>query len=177
MRRRERRIAWALFTLWCAWAYASTGFLGAVTPLGAWLPDLGLVLLLALGVHVAPGRLAWAALIVALARIAFSVDPPVAVLAGYLGFAGLQAVLRSFVNLEDPFARGALAGFAALLLDVWWSWVHAIRNPVLLDAPGTELAWRAALATAACALLFSELLLRLPGLRPLRRQHFLGGRG
>lgn len=177
MRRgRPPRLSWVLLCVWSVWIHALTGLAADVDGLGRWLPDLGLVLLLALGPRMPASRMAVAAVVVALARASLGVDPPTAILAGYFAVCLVHAGLREFVDLDDPLFRALLAGVASLALSGWWVLVHAVRHPVLdgLSAAASPFAWRAALSTATVALAGADLLLRLPGLQPLWKRGRLG---
>ena len=159
--------AWACLVVWAVWLFALQG-LWATSRFGAWVPDVGLVLLLGLILRVTPRRARWAAVWIAVARIAFGADPPVAVLAGYLGFVGFCRALRGAVELERPLVRAVLGGLGAALLAFFWTAAREIeidRHGVSPHLQGFY--WQSAAATALAALLLGALPARLPGLVPL----------
>ena len=169
--KRAPLLAWVLLFLYGVWALALQGLLAAPRLLGACAPDLGLVLLLALGARLVPARARVAAVLIALARAGFSADPPAAELAGYLGAVGLSAALRAGLEIDRPLARALLAGLLSLLLTAFWL---AVRMVALAAEPGGRglgeaLLWPGALATAAAALFLAPALRRLPGLADLWR--------
>jgi hypothetical protein len=167
---RARAVAWVSLLVWAAWLFALQGLFASSRVAGSWVPDLGLLLLLALEGRLREGgrlpqrRLLVAALVIALARAAFSSDPPLALAAGYLGVAGVLGALRQWVELDHPFARATLAGGAALALGAFWILSAELPNEVLRALP-----WEPALATAAAAVVVLPALGRLPGLTPLAR--------
>jgi hypothetical protein len=174
---RAALLPWALLTLWAVWLFALQAAVGradALASLEPWVPDLGLVLLLALAARLPTGDLPWVGLCVGVARASLSVDPPAAVIAGYLGAVAVARAFRSVVEIKSPPAIG-LFGFAlAMGLSGWLGFVHAQRAAAELG-PGAALpalggAWRSALATGVIAALFSAVLARLPGLSPLYRR-------
>lgn len=163
-------LPWILLALWAAWLLALQGLLAQ--RLGAWTPDLGVVLLLALVPRLGPEQLPALALVLGLARCGVSVDPPAAILAGVLGIAALVGMARGVLQLESPAARSLFAALGALLLALWLEGVARVRLPESDVLPTLWLLsqWRLALATGACAPLLAPLLVRLPGLTPLRRR-------
>lgn len=167
-------LAWLLLAVWAAWLYAlqglvvhlgGAGSLALGVPPGAWVPDLGLVLMLALAAELPASRVPLAALTVAAARAAVGIDPPVAVLAGYLGAASAYAALRRVV-VESRRLRVLATGLASLALGAWLIAARAARLPD--PPPPAELfpvGWYVpALFTALAAVFPGALLLRLPGL-------------
>jgi hypothetical protein len=157
---------WAALAAWCLALALAQSALAAPARLGAWAPELVLVVLVALSAEARARDVLPLALCAALARIACSVEPAAAVLAGMLALAGALHLLRGVVELRDPLARAALALVAALALELWLALVQRARGA---EGALAALAWPAALATAACALACAPLVVRLPGLAPLRR--------
>ena len=159
--------AWLCLVVWAVWLFALQGGL-ALSGFGRWTPDVGVVLLIALTARVSSARARWAAAWVALARISYGGDPPLAVLAGYLGFVGLCHVVRSAVELERPLVRALLCGLSAALLAWFWSSAHGMsRSTHGVDVALASFAWTSALSTALVALACGGWLGALPGLSPL----------
>jgi hypothetical protein len=181
---RSPLLAWLFLALWAAWASALQGLAAGPEGLGRWVPDLALVLALSLAARLPGEDMVKVALAVALGRIAVSIQPPVALLAGFLGILLLARGLRSVLELGGPLQRTLLGALAALLLAGWLGLVHAERARDLAGqavVPGAAAgslrplaaalgAWPAALSTGLCALLLGPALARLPGLTPLRRR-------
>ena len=109
-----------------------------------------------------------AALLVACARASLSADPPLALIAGYLGVVGVTGVLRSGLEIDRPVARAFVAGLCAAGLAFFWVLARAAQVP---DAPGVPAGAlvSSAVATGAAALLLVPLFGRLPGLSALSR--------
>lgn len=163
--------AWLCLVVWGAWLFALQGVVAASGSLRAWTPDLGLVLLLALVVRLRSSRALWAAAWVALVRAAFSADPPLAILCGYLGFVGACRLVRAGVELERPLVRGLVAFGGASLCA--WLWTSARAQELAAGGPGAPLArfaWTSALATGLVALALGRAPGRLPGLSGLARR-------
>lgn len=162
--------AWLCLGVWATWIFALQG-LWAASGARRWTPDLGLLLLVGLTLRLGPARARWAALWVALVRIAFSADPPLAILVGYLGFVGVCHFVRGAIELERPLARALLAGAGAALCA--WLWTGARALELAADgihAPLQHFAWPSALATGLAALVCAPALGRLPGLTALARR-------
>lgn len=170
----SRLLAWSLLAIWFVWLGALQISLAGAFELGPWMPDLGLLALLALAARLPERDLAALALIGALARIALSATPPDAILAGYLAVVGFGFGLRSVVDVRGMGMRAVLAGVAVLCFDAWLLLVDAAH----LDprAQGAELGASgllpAAGAAAAGAFLLGPLLVHLPGLTPLRKRRW-----
>ena len=117
-----------------------------------------------------------AALIVGLARVAHSIEPPAALLAGFLGVALAVQSVRRFAELEQPLVRLGLCAGAALFFGLWLNLVHAVRTGMdvgmggLVSALGQVMP--GAVSTTFFGLLFATSFARLPGLSPLRRQRW-----
>ena len=181
---RARWLPWFLLLVWSTWISALQGLALERPDLAAWVPDAGLVLLLALASRLERADLPAVALTVALGRLAVSVESPPAVIAAALTTALLAAGLRSVVEIGEPFARTALAFALAL---AWARWqAYALESRAFADAAlfagSLESSWRSvrgalgphalsrAAATAALALALGPALSHLPGLTPLRRK-------
>lgn len=164
--------AWLCLFVWGAWLFAFQGLLASSPSLAAWTPEGGVLLLFALTCRAAPPRARWAALWLALLRTAFSADPPLAILAGYLGFVGACHLVRGALELDRPLVRAVIACLGAALLARLWTAAQARELAALgVGAAGLAgFAWTNALATGLAALLLGAGLARLPGLRPLWRR-------
>ncbi len=170
---RDRLLAWLMLAAWASWLTAAQGLIVARTPLGPWTPDLGILLAVACAGALHRRDMPLATLLVALGRIAHSVEPPVAVLAGFLAAALTVQSARRVTEVGGVFLRASLGGGLALGFALWLALVHALR--VGGDATGalaTALpqALATALVTALFALVFSPSLVHLPGLTPLRER-------
>ena len=170
-----RTFGWCLLLVWAAWLFALQGWLASSDGVGAWTPELGIVLLLALGSKLRGADAFLALFLVSGARMAFSTDPPLAILAGY-GFLALVARwLERFVEIDRPVARAALAAFAAYVLGSYWSATRSLAiaaDGILAVPPEASAAppFAGIVATAACAVALGPLLLRLPGTSLLWRR-------
>lgn len=162
----SRTLAWVLFVVYALWLLALQGLLARPQRLGAWTPDLGLVLLIAWSARLGGGAAALAALLVAFARTALGADAPVALAAGYLGAVLVQGVLRTGIEVDRGPARVVLTGLLALGFGALAALARASLPPGAA-APEVQLV-PFAVASALAAGLLGPLLLRLPGLAPLR---------
>ena len=112
----------------------------------------------------------WAALpeIISGVRIGFSTDPPLAILAVYVGIAGLYGILGDSFSLERGIARAVLAAVGALALAGFATLARSLSLPDSSSlVPIRQMAWRGALSTSLVALFLAPLFARLPGLSPL----------
>jgi hypothetical protein len=166
---RSLGLAWLLLALWTGLLVALRGMaLAADSTLGAWMPHLGLVLLLALDGRLAAGRARLAAVVLAGVYAALGPGPPLAFLAGTLGVVGLTRSLRTVLEIDGPLGRAVVAGVAVMALALLVSLARAARLPLEGGEAATlELAWRGALGTALLALVLGARFARLPGLAPL----------
>lgn len=165
-------VAWGLFFLYAVWAAALQGVLAAPDALGAWTPDLGLLLLFAWAGRLSGARGPLAALCVALGRASFGADAPVALAAASLGALGLFALLRTALEVDRAVPRAFLCGLcawlSARLLVAGHAFALAAEGPTVpLDSVRL---WPGALVSALACLVLAPLASRLPGLAPLRRK-------
>lgn len=162
-------LAWLLLLVWSIWAHALQGLLAS--GLGAWAPDLGLVLLGSLAARLSTGLLPGVALAIALGRAALSIDPLQAVLAAELGAVLWLRVLRAAIELRTQIVFAPAVGVAAGAVSLWLAFVHESRE--LLDPglpPGAiAAALCTSISTALAALVLGPWVAYLPGLSPLRR--------
>ena len=167
----SRGVGWATLVVWSAWMLGMQGLFAASKSAGAWTPDLGVVLLLAIDPKLDRTEARLAAVIVAASRIAYSSDPPLAILVGYLGVVGLSHGLRTILEVDHVLPRTLLAGLCTLLLSFYWT---VARDGGYDPSAAHELAaswmWSTAFTTALTTLLFSAFVVRLPGLSPLLKR-------
>lgn len=171
---RARLVAWVMVAVWGAWLSAAQGVLAARTVLGVWTPDLGLVLLVACVGRFPRREAVPVVLLVSLARIAFTIEPPTAILAGFLGASLAVQGVRLVVEVDTPLVRG-IVGFAlALGFGLWLALVHGLRADGVPTSPLAALgrALPGALSTGIVTLATSGVLPRLPGLSPLQRERW-----
>ncbi len=175
-----------MLAVWASWLTALQGWLaarGSEGFPGRWVPDLSLVFLVACAARFRGRDVPLAAFLLALARIGASVEPPSAILAGFLCMGLALRGLRRAMEVNGPFVRSGVAAGCAWAFATWLILVHETRAVALaggqaLAAPdGVTSAWvsaapvgRIALATALASLLFGPALAHLPGLTPLRRR-------
>lgn len=172
---------WSAAALWATWSFAAQGWLGAASGGAAWVPDLGLALLVVLSSKLPRAELPWLALLFGAARCAVSIDPPVANLTVALGVVALARAVRGVIEVQSAIPRAVLAFLCALGAHGWLELTHSLRlRGGALGALGAQRAlepaailadaWPTALATALTVLALGELLARLPGLTPLWRR-------
>ncbi|MCY3003459.1 MAG: hypothetical protein NTV21_16820 [Planctomycetota bacterium] len=177
----ERLAAWVWVTLWATWSFAARGFCAEALALHSWVPDFGLALLVMLCARAPREDLPWLALVFGFARVAVSIDPPVASLAVAFGAVALARALRGIVDAQRLLPRALLTFVIVLGAELWLTLAHfaRLRDEALAALGGTpELALpsvfataaRAAAATALFVLAFGGALAYLPGLTPLWRE-------
>jgi len=186
-----RGIGLTLFAVWVVWLVAAQSLavsalsavplvsVGGGMGIGAWVPDLGLVLAVALVARGHPRDVPALAMLWGFARAAFAIDPPFAIFAGAAGVLVLARAMRSVVETHGALPRAFIAGACVLVFDAWLIAVHHVRHESLWVSVGSSpltglvetllAAWPAAASTALCALVVGPMLARLPGLTPLRR--------
>lgn len=164
-------LAWLLLAVSATLLYAVQGALVRAPVIGAWIPDAGLVIVLALAARAPGGRALLAAVAVGSGRAAVSIDPASAVLAGYIAAAAVTLALRAVLDVERPLLRALLAGGAALALSSWLCavrYLRALERPEdLVAVPGAVVG--VALATAAAAVVLGPLVPLAGPLVPLWR--------
>ena len=177
-----RGLSWVFVAVWAAWLFTAQGALAAHVSNSEWVPDLGLAFLLALGAHVALEDAPKAALAVALARCAVSIDPPAASIAACAGAIALARGMRGVVEISGWVPRALLALVCGELVHAWLALVHDVRlgaevarlaplAPQSIDVAGAFAgAWPTALSTALAALFFGSWLARLPGVGRLVKE-------
>ncbi len=169
----SRLVAWLIALVWFAWAAAIDTQLrgGADSP--GWLPNLVIVLFVAWAVRLEVQHLWTLAFLAALARASFSVEPPVALLAGHLAVVmGVRLGRKSF-DLARPLGRALVAGAVA---SGWilWAWLVLVVRHGEGDAPTWGMLVTASMGTGALTLLFGGLFAKLPGTGALLERRFVG---
>ena len=169
--RGARRLAWVMLCFWAAALVALQSWVAEQPALARWTPELGLVLLVALAGQRHFASLLWASFWLATTRLAFSIELPSAVLAGYLGVALLLRALCSVFELRGFLARALVSGSAAWLFLEWLAFVHSWHAGLSALPPSVAVAANpiatSALASALCGVALGPLLRRLPGSSPL----------
>lgn len=173
-------ISWGMLALWSALLLSlQLVLVYRMHPHGAgagtWMPDWTVALAVALAVRVPRAQILPVVLVLALVRVAFSTDPPVAIFAAFLGVSLFVNGLRVAVDVSGLLPRTTIAFVCALVLGVWGPVVQFARGHTLLGGSlgGAELvqfmgdAVPAACVTCLIVGLFGVFLARLPGFSPL----------
>lgn len=170
----SRLLGWILFTAWISWGFALQARLTAAGSAGPFVPEIGLVLALAVLARLDEREAPILALVVALSRLAYSAETAAALLAGSLGLCLLALGVRSVVELTGPLWRAVTTGALVALFDLWLALTHAVRPTG--SAAGLPLGLGSLLAVAfssgLLALFAGPALARLPGLTPLRSRRW-----
>jgi hypothetical protein len=161
-------LAWLLLAIWMTWLTAIQSRLGESPAYRLPPPDLNLVFLVSMALVVRRADLLPLAIIAALARIAFSLDPPQAVFFLTLSIGALGVGSRRAMHLEGPLWRAFLSGFGAVVAVLWFTEVRQARGIEVVEVDAAA-ALILAVSSALAALVLGGLLLRLPGLADLRR--------
>ena len=170
----SRLLGWVLLLVWLSWSFALQSRLASASPAGPFVPEIGLVLALAVLARLDEREVPVLALVVALSRLPYSAEPLVALVAGALGLCLLALSVRSIVELTGPLWRTLTTGAFVAVFDLWLSIVHAARHASgpagLAVGPASLLA--VAFSSAALALFAGPALAHLPGLSPLRSRRW-----
>jgi hypothetical protein len=126
--KRSTWLAWFLIGVWAAWLFALQGLCATWMRSSSPIPDLGLVLLLSLAARLSHEDLPKAALVIAVARCAVSIDAPVAVIAAYFGAVALARGLRGVFEIGGVLPRTLLAGGCAWIVTAWFTLVRDLRD-------------------------------------------------
>jgi hypothetical protein len=169
-----RVLGWVLFTAWLTWSFALQSRFAAASAAGPYVPEIGLVLALAVLARLDEREAPILALVLALSRLAFCGEPVAALLAGSLGLVLLALAVRSVVELTGPLWRTVTTAALVAAFDLWLAVAHGAR-PVGVAAGvpvgfGSLLA--AAFSSGFLALFAGPTLARLPGLTPLRSRRW-----
>jgi len=169
-----RLLGWLLLLVWLSWSFAFQARLASASSGGPFVPEIGLVLALAVLSRLDEREVPLLALLVALARLPYSGESVVALLAGALGLCLLGLAMRSVVELTGPLWRTVATALLVAVFDLWLAVVHSARPsgaaaglPVGL---GSLLA--VAFSSSMLALFAGPALAHLPGLTPLRSRRW-----
>jgi hypothetical protein len=165
---RRKGLAWLLALVWFVWLAALQQGMAQSARFGAATPDLVMVLLASLAGAVRRKDLMLLAVVAALARKSFSLEPAPAILFGTLAICAFAWALRAFVDLRSPLWRAGLAALGAGGLVAWFQLVRAARERSGDLGAGLESLWPAVWSSALAALALGGLLAYLPGLSPLK---------
>ncbi len=168
MKSSSRLLAWFFLVLWFAWIHALQERLSVNETFALATPDLGMVFFVGLLGVVRKNDLFLVAILAAICRKSFSVEPGLAILCGFLALAWLASLLREMVELSSPLWRAVLAGLGALGLSLWLEVVQFTRVGVSL--PPLDVLIALAFTSGLAALAIGGFSIRLPGLTPLRAE-------
>lgn len=169
--KQARPLAWLMLAVWASWLSAFQALFVSKSWLSAWTPDMGLLLLIACAGSLHIRDVPLATVVVVLGRLAYTVESPPAVLAGFLSISVVCQIIRRVTELGNPSMRFALGSLGASGLVLWFALVHAIRtgaDPSGALASSLLPALATGLSTGLLALAFFGVLVHLPGLTPLR---------
>jgi hypothetical protein len=164
--------AWLIALVWFAWAAAIDTQLCAGNDSSSWLPNIGVALFVAWSVRMEVRDLWVLACLAAVARASFSVEPPVAILAGYLAVVMAVRFGRRSFDLARPLGRSLVAGAVA---SGWilWTWLVLVARHGEGVSPSWEVLASAATSTAALTLILGGYFAKLPGAGALLEKRFL----
>jgi hypothetical protein len=168
MNPRSRTLAFGLLLVWFAWASAIQAGMATSARFGAATPDLSIVVLVCVAGAVARRYVIPVAILCALARKGFTVDPASALLTGTLALGGLVWALRGFIDVQSPPWRAALAAIGAGGLAIWLELVRVARHSGAGSVPELHGLLVATATSALAALALGGLLSQLPGSSPLK---------
>jgi len=166
VRRPARLAAWALLVLWFAWIHALQERLSVSEAFALATPDLGMVLFVGMLGAVKRDDVFLLAILAAIGRKSFSIDPSLAILCAFLGLAWLASLLRRMIELSSPLWRAGLTILGACGLALWLEVVRYARVGAAL--PQLESLLPLAFTSGLAALALGGLATHLPGLSPLR---------
>jgi hypothetical protein len=177
---RQRYLPWLMLAVWASWLSALQALLGDMV-FGPWTPNIGVLLLVACGAQLLERDVYKAVWILTLARSAFGIDAPVAILAGYLLLALCVMAVRSFADAGQGSLRTLLVAAFAWFFEAWLAFVHFVRDaqaaalelePLALVGRALGTTWPTLIASALLSMALGSALIRLPGLTPLRRRRW-----
>ena len=164
--------AWLIALVWFAWAAAIDTQLCAGGDASTWIPNIGVALFVAWSVRMEVRALWVLACLAAIARASFSVEPPVAILAGHLAVVMAVRFGRRSFDLARPLGRSLVAGVVA---SGWilWTWLVLVSRHGEGVSPSWGVLASAATSTAALTLIMGGYLAKLPGAGALLEKRFL----
>ncbi len=165
MRGAPRFVAWCLLVVWFAWIHALPERLGVSEAFALATPDLGMVLFVGLLGAVKKDDVFLLAMLAAIGRKSFSIDPSLAILCGFLCLAWLASVLRHMIELSSPLWRAALTVVGACGLSIWLEVVRYARVGATL--PQLDALLPLAFTSGLAALALGSFAIPLPGPTPL----------
>ncbi|MFT7667401.1 MAG: hypothetical protein ACI8X5_000080 [Planctomycetota bacterium] len=161
-----RYVGWLCLVVWFAWIHALQERMSVDDTFALATPDLGMVLFVGLLGLVRKGDVFFLALVAAVGRKSFSVDPSLAILCGFLGLAWLASLLREIVELSSPLWRALLVVLGACGLSFWLELVRYANVGSAL--PQIDNLLPLAFTSGLAALALGGVFIRLPGLTALR---------
>jgi len=164
--------AWLIALVWFAWAAAIDTQLSLGGAPSSWIPNLGAALLVAWSVRIETRSLWALACLAAVARASFSVEPPVAILAGHLAVVMAVRFGRRSFDLARPLGRSLGAGAVAAGW-ILWTWLVLVARHGEGVSPSWEVLATAATSTAALTLILGGYFAKLPGAGALLERRFL----
>lgn len=169
-----RAVAYVSLAVWTGVATVLQAFAVEGLGLGAWTPDLPLLLLVAALAQLRASDAVRVSVVAGLARATFTVEPPYGVLAGTLAVGLVADAVRRVAELSRPITRAMLVGLSALSFGLWLLLVDAARAGEVGDVVLARAASLAptAFTSAALALAAWPLARVLPGLRAMERRPF-----
>lgn len=167
-----RILACGLFLVWAVWAFALEGRLANGG--SRWVPDIGLVLALSVMARAEVADTPILAFLAALARACFAPEPPIVLLAGFMGIVLLALVARTTVELSGPLWRTLAALVFVLVFNGWLALARGMREPTTELGHSSVLfaALPVAITSALLAFAAGPVFAHLPGLTPIRRRRW-----
>ncbi|MFT7678967.1 MAG: hypothetical protein ACI8QC_002966 [Planctomycetota bacterium] len=178
---KRRAVGYLMLAVWGGLFSAGLALAMGLGAKGAFLPDPVLCLVVLIAARLHRDVVVTAAFVLALARIAFTIDPPPAIFAMYMGAALLIRALRSGVDVNGPLVRGWFCFVVVWIDGMWLTLVRAQRQVFAANAmPDAALLGEAlgytlprAMASGLLGIVLGAVLVRLPGLSAIdRRQIF-----
>lgn len=157
---------WLALFVWLLLAFLTQSVLE-----GRWVPELGLVLLVALAARMEEREAFLAALLAAFVRASFSGEGWIVAAAGLLGAVLLVLSVRSLLEVSAPLYSSLLMFALVVAMTGFW-WLATEARAYWTQSPGIPSpAWmsvfQVALSSALLASVACWLVPRLPGLAPL----------
>ena len=178
---KRRALGYMMLAFWGALLSAGLAAAMGLGARGVFLPDPVLCLVVLIAARLHRDVIVSAAFVLALARIAYTIDPPPAIFAMYMGTALAIRALRAGVDVNGPLVRGWFCFVFVWIDGMWLTLVRAQRQVFAANAlPDAAILGEAlgytlprALASGLLGIVLGALLVRLPGLSAIdRRQVF-----